>query len=320
MKTLLYKEQRMENCPYRSALLALGEAEERVVVLGADLANSTEIDGFRDRFPERFFNVGAAEQNAIAIAAGLAFEGEIPFVHSFGVFVTRRPYEQVCVSVAMHRANVKIIGVVPGLTSRLGPTHQAVDDLSLMRTLPGMVVIDPADATEITKALPAVAAHDGPVYMRMMRREVPALFDPASYEFHIGKAVVMAEGTDVALISSGILLGEALKAKAILEDRGIHLSLLHMPTIKPLDREALIDAAARAGAVVTLENHLITGGLGSAVAEVLCEECPVPLIRIGLADTFAEPGSPDYLFEKYHMTAADVVSAVMKALEKKRGA
>jgi transketolase len=320
MKPKLYETARMKNCPYRGALIALGESEERVVVLGADLANSTEIDGFRDRFPERFFNVGAAEQNAIAIAAGLAFEGEIPFVHSFGVFVTRRPYEQVCVSVAMHRANVKLMGVVPGLTSRLGPTHQAIDDLSLMRTLPGMVVLDPADATEIEKALPVVAAYDGPVYMRIMRREVPALFEPSSYEFRIGDAVVLAEGTDVTLISSGILLGEVLKAKRNLEIKGISLSLLHMPTIKPFDREAVMKAAERTGAVVTIENHLITGGLGSSVAEVLSEECPLPLVRLGLVDTFAEPGSPEYLFENYGMTSEHIVKAVHRAIEKKRGA
>ncbi|MDQ7823785.1 MAG: transketolase C-terminal domain-containing protein [Candidatus Eremiobacteraeota bacterium] len=305
------------SAPYRKALIALGEQEERIIVLGADLANSTEIDGFRERFPRRFFNVGTAEQNMINIAAGLAFEGEIPIVHTFGVFATRRPYEQICVQVAMHRANVKIIGVVPGLTSRLGPTHQAIDDLALMRLLPSLTVIDPADAVEMEQALFAAAAHQGPVYMRALRREVPVLFDASRYRFRIGSAVLLKEGEDVALLSCGLMLREALSAHALLEKSGISASVLHVPTVKPLDSDAVLSCARTAKAVVTVENHLTTGGLGSAVAEILGSRFPVPLVRVGVPDMFAEPGSPDYLFQKYGLTAPHIEKAALNAIRMK---
>lgn len=316
---LLLPEPGLVFGPYREALAALGESRPDVVVLGADLGNSTEVDLFRDRFPDRFFNVGSAEQNEVDVAVGLAFEGEVPFVHSFGVFLTRRAYEQVCVQVAMHRANVKLIGMIPGLTSRLGPTHQAIEDLSLMRTLPGMCVLDPADATEITQAVPAIAAWDGPVYARMMRREVRTLFDAATYRFEIGRAVSLREGEDVAILACGIVLEAAIEAASGLAGSGVEATLLHVPTLKPLDVDAILRAARRCGAMVTVENHLVTGGLGSAVAEVLAEHHPCPLERVGLRDTFAAPGSPGYLFERYGLTAAHVVEAARRAMARKKG-
>lgn len=319
-RPLLLREPGMVHGPYRHALAALGEARPDVVVLGADLGNSTEVDLFRERFPERFFNVGSAEQNEVDVAVGLAFEGEVPFVHSFGVFLTRRAYEQVCVQVAMHRANVKLIGMIPGLTSRLGPTHQAIEDLSLMRTLPGMCVLDPADATEIAQAVPAIAAWDGPVYARMMRREVRTLFDPSTYRFEIGRAVSLREGEDVAILTCGVVLEAALEAATALAGRGVDATLLHVPTLKPLDVDAILRAARRCGTVVTVENHLVTGGLGSAVAEVLAEHLPCPLERVGLRDTFAVPGSPEYLFKRYGMTAAHVVEAARRAVARRKGA
>ena len=303
--------------PYRAALVALGEARPDVVVLGADLGNSTEVDGFRERFPERFFNVGAAEQNEVAIAAGLAMEGEVPFVHSFGVFLTRRAYEQVLVQVAMHRANVKLVGMIPGLTSRLGPTHQAIEDLSLMRAIPGMTVIDPADATEIEQVVPAIAAWDGPVYTRMMRREVRRILDPARYHFEVGRAVVVREGSDVALMSCGLMLEPALAAARDLEARGVSAAVVHCPTIKPLDETTILDAVSRTGAAVTVENHLVTGGLGSAVAELLSERLPRPLERVGLRDTFAVPGSPAYLFKRYGLTPQAICEAARRAVGRK---
>ncbi|MHC9538143.1 MAG: transketolase family protein [Vulcanimicrobiota bacterium] len=317
--SLLLEEPSTAFGPYGRSLVSLGEREERLVVLGADLANSTEIDGFAKRFPNRFFNIGAAEQNAVNIAAGLAFEGEIPFVHSFGVFVTRRTYDQVCVQIALHRANVKLIGVIPGLTSRLGPTHQAIDDLALMRLLPDMTVIDPADATEIEQAVHAIAEYDGPVYMRAMRREVPVMLNPASYRFSIGKAVILRSGSDVAVLSTGLILKEALSAVKLLEQRGIKASLLHVPTLKPLDREAVLNAAASAGAVVTVENHLTGGGLGGAIAELLADEMPLPMGRVGLQDTFAEPGTPEYLFTKYGLTDSSIVETALQTMKRKRG-
>lgn len=316
---LLLREPTTVHGPYRLALAALGEARPDVVVLGADLGNSTEVDLFRQRFPDRFFNVGSAEQNEVDVAVGLAFEGEVPFVHSFGVFLTRRAYEQVCVQVAMHRANVKLIGMIPGLTSRLGPTHQAIEDLSLMRTLPGMCVLDPADATEIAQAVPAMAEWDGPVYSRMMRREVRALFDPATYRFEIGRAVSLREGEDVAIVTCGLVLESALEAARALAEDGIEASLLHVSTLKPLDVDAIVTVAHRCGCVVTVENHLVTGGLGSAVAEVLAEHVPCPLERVGLRDVFAVPGSPEYLFERYGLTAAHVAAAARRAMSRRKG-
>ena len=316
---MLLKQPDAVHGPYRLALADLGAARADVVVLGADLGNSTEVDLFRERFPERFFNVGAAEQNEVAIAAGLAFEGEVPFVHSFGVFLTRRAYEQVCVQVAMHAANVKLIGMIPGLTSRLGPTHQAIEDLSLMRALPGMTVLDLADATEVAQAVRAIADWRGPVYARMMRREVRRLFDPVRYRFEIARAVVLREGDDVAIVSCGLMLEPAIEAVSELLARGLEPALVHCPTLKPLDEASLLAVARRAGAVVTVENHLVTGGLGSAVAEVLAEHQPCPLERVGIRDTFAVPGTPEYLFERYGLTSRAIVEAALRAIGRKRG-
>lgn len=318
MSSYLLEKFEMDFAPYRKALVALGEADPRVIVLGADLANSTEIDGFYGEFPQRFFNIGAAEQNMIGIATGLALEGEIPFAHSFGVFSTRRIYDQICVQVAMQRANVKIIGAIPGLTSRLGPTHQAIDDLGLMRLLPNMVVIDPADATEIEMAVPAIASYEGPVYMRMMRREVPVLFDRLLYKFEIGRALLIRDGSSVGLISCGMMIKEAYSASISLSKRGIDSALLHVSTLKPIDEEAVISLARKTGALVTVENHLISGGLGSAVLEVLAGRFPVPIERIGLRDQFAEPGTPEYLFKKYGLTERHIVDAALKVIKNKK--
>ena len=302
--------------PYGKALVRVGERNERVVVLGADLSGSTEIDGFGERFPERFFNLGVAEQNAVGVAAGLAIEGFVPMFHSFGVFTTRRPYEQVCVQVAMDRANVKLVGALPGLSSRLGATHQAVDDLGLMRTLPNMVVVDPADAVEMVQVLEAAVAYEGPFYFRMMRRDVPVIFEEG-YRFELGKAVAVEEGDDVSLVSTGSMLGAVLEAREALGREGVRASVLHVPTVKPLDVEAVVERAGT-GAVVTVENHLVTGGLGSAVAEVLAEHRPCAMERIGLRDVFATPGTPEYLLEKYGMGVDDIVKGAHRVLGRKR--
>jgi transketolase len=317
MEDLLLPQPQEITGPYRRTLVAVGEARPRVVVLGADLGNSTEIDAFQQRFPDRFFNVGAAEQNEVDIAAGMAFEGDVPFVHSFGVFLSRRAYEQVCVQVAMHGANVKLVGMIPGLTSRLGPTHQAIEDLSLMRTLPGMTVLDPADATEIEQAVFAMADHPGPVYARMMRREVRRVLDPDRYRFRIGRAVPLRAGRDVLLVSTGLMLEPTIEAAATLAGEGVSAGVVHVPTLKPLDRECLLDLARDAGAVVTAENHLVTGGLGSAVAETLAESLPLPLERVGLRDTFAMPGTPEFLFARYGLTADAVAQAARRAIARK---
>jgi len=306
------KEIGEDFAPYQKALVAIGEANSKIVVLGADLANSTEIGEFKEKFPQRFFNIGVAEQNEVNIAVGLAIEGEIPFVHSFGVFITRRAYEQICVQVAMQKINVKLVGTLPGLASRLGPTHQAVDDLSLMRTLPNMTVIDPADSTEIRQAIPIIAAYQGPVYIRMARREVPIIFDPVKYQFQIGKATCLQEGKDVAIITSGMMLKEALIAVRKLEQEKIFPTLLQMSTIKPIDKTAIINLGEDIKVVITVENHLTTGGLGSAIAEVIAEEgLRMRLIRMGMQDEFAIPGSPDYLLKKYKLDSESIVEKVV---------
>ncbi len=294
--------------PYREAIVALGESDPRVVVLGADLGNSNEIDLFRERFPERFFNLGAAEQNEVNVAAGLALEGFVPFVHSFGVFLTRRAYEQVCVQIAMQRANVKLLGFLPGLVSRLGPTHQATDDLALMSALPGTTVIAPADATEIAQVVRAIAEHDGPVYSRMLRREVPVLLDPETHRFEIGKAYPLSKGADVTLLTTGMMLSNVLEAARLLRETGVDAGVLHVPTVKPLDRDAILAAAAR-GPLVVVENHTVVGGLGAAVASLVSEHHPTRVKRLGLPDVFAVPGTPDYLFERYGLDAAGIARA-----------
>lgn len=295
--------------PYREALVEVGQRDRRVVVLGADLAGSTEIDGFRERFPDRFFNLGVAEQNAVGVAAGMAFEGLVPLFHSFGVFTTRRPYEQVCIQVAMERANVKLVGALPGLSSRLGPTHQAIDDLSLMRTLPNMTVVAPADATEMVQALQAIVDHEGPCYMRMLRRDVPVLLDPDRYTFRLGRAVLVRQGSDVTIACTGSTLSMALEAARMLRTENVEAAVLHVPTIKPLDEDAVLQCAARTAGVVTVEDHLICGGLGSAVAELVSEHAPAPVMRVGLVDTFGAAGTPDYLLERFGITAVDVAAA-----------
>ncbi len=315
--SLLLEKPSTTFAPYREAIVKLGERDVRVVVLGADLANSTEIDGFKERFPERFFNLGVAEQNAVGIAAGMAFEGLVPIFHSFGVFATRRPYEQVCIQAAMERSNVKLVGALPGLSSRLGPTHQAIDDLSLMRTLPNMVVVDPADATEMVQALDAIAAHDGPCYMRMMRREVPVIFDPGKYRFVLGRAVEVEAGVDVTILTTGSMLAVALEASDMLREEGKSATILHVPTIKPLDGDAILDCIRVTGCAVTVENHLITGGLGSAVAELLAEERPAPLVRVGIEDRFASAGTPEYLFEMQGLCPVDVAAAAAVAMQRR---
>lgn len=304
--------------PYKNALIELGRMEPKLVVLGADLASSAEIDAFAEEFSERFFNVGCAEQNMVGIAAGLAMEGFIPFAHSFGVFVTRRPYEQVVVQVAMEHQNVKLVGVIPGLTSRLGPTHQAVDDLALMRTLPGMVVVAPADATEVEQMPNLLASFEGPAYARCLRRQVPRYFDPARHRLCLGQATRILEGDDVAIVSTGVMLSHCLEASSLLQDEGLSVSLVHVPFLKPLYAEGILGAVGRARLVVTVENHFTCGGLGSAVAELLAEAgLGARLLRVGLQDRFGEPGTPDYLFHRFGLDADAIFGRIIQALTRK---
>jgi transketolase len=300
--------------PFGAALVALGRERPEIVGLTADLGKYTDILPFRDAFPDRFFNVGMAEQNLIAVAAGLARTGKVPFATTYGVFATRRAYDFVAIAVAHSRLNVKIVAGLPGLTTGYGGTHQAIEDLALMRMVPGLVVIDPCDATDIAQATAAIADHDGPVYMRLLRGQVPVMLDPASYRFTIGKAAQLRTGGDVGIISTGLMTERALDAANALAKQGIAAGVLHAPTIKPFDGEAVAAFAASVDRVVTAENHVVAGGLASLVAETLFDRGIVkPLTRIGLPDRYIECGSVPHLQSKYGLTAERMVETILAA-------
>lgn len=303
---------------FGKALVEIGREDERVVVLDADLASSTKVTYFAQEFPERFFQVGIAEQNMIGMAAGLALMGRIPFTSTFGVFNSRRVCDQVALSVAHAGLPVKLIGAYTGiLCGNNGATHQPVEDVAIMRALPNMVVVDPADAREIVSAVRAIVAYDGPVYLRMSRDPWPVV-TPHEYEFKIGRAVLLREGGSVGLVSSGMMASVCLDAADILARKGVSAGVLHMPTIKPLDVEAVVSLAKATGCIVTAENHNIIGGLGGAVAEVLGEEYPTPLKRVGLADAYGECGGNEELMKKYGLTAESVADAALHVIARKR--
>jgi transketolase len=302
---------------FGKALLRLGEKNEDIVVLDADLASSTKITYFADRFPERFFQCGIAEQNMVGVAAGLAASGKIPFVASFAVFVTKRPADQISVSVAYPGLNVKIIGAYTGLfNGRTGASHMAVEDISIMRAIPGIVVIDPADASEMESAVNAIVEYDGPVYMRETRDEWPDIFE-SGCTFKIGEATEIKPGDDACIISSGVMTSEAIKASEILSEEGIDVRIVNMSTIKPIDSDAITRAARETGAIVTAENHNIYGGLGSPVAEVLGENHPVPMQRVGIKDVLNEAGTNQELLDKFGMSSRHISEAVKDVIARK---
>jgi transketolase len=299
---------------YGEALLEVAREDPRVVCLNADLAAPCEIDLFRDELPERFFHVGIAEANMIGVAGGMARAGDVPFVHSFCVFATRRCYDQIAMQAAYPRANVKIVGYIPGLTTMLGVSHQAIDDLALMRALPNMTVIEPSGPAQIRAAVRAMVAHDGPVYLRLKRPDpADAGRTPEPRPLVIGRAHVVRDGADGLVLACGLMVDAALEAADLLATQGLSVSVAEVPTIKPLD-PALVGLARAAGTVVTAENHSVIGGLGSAVAEALMEagvHCGFE--RVGVRDTFAEGGSTDYLLARYGLDAAAIAAAFRRA-------
>ena len=302
--------ERTTTAPFGEALVRLGEQDDRVVGLSADLAKYTDIHLFARRFPGRFFQVGMAEQNLIGIAAGLARTGFVPFATTYCVFATRRAYDFIAIGAALGRANVKIIAGLPGLTTGYGGTHQGIEDLALMRAVPNLTVIDPCDATEIEQAVPAIAGHDGPVYMRLLRGEVPVVLDRETHRFEVGKASLLRDGTDVAILSTGLMTGRALEAAKALDARGIRAAVLHVATLKPFDREAVLSLVARVPQIVTAENHLVTGGLASAVADAAVDAgVQLRLRRVGIPDCFCESGSIPYLVKRYGLGADDIAAA-----------
>ena len=302
---------------YGQALAELGALNDKVVVLDADLSKSTKTNDFKKVFPERFFNMGIAEQNLLGTAAGFAAAGKIPFASSFAVFAVGRAYDQIRNSIAYPKLNVKIAATHAGLTvGEDGGSHQMLEDIALMRALPNMTVIVPADGVETKQVIMAAAAYDGPVYIRLGRPKVPVLFDE-SYQFEIGKGVVLKDGADVTLVATGIRVSKAMEAAEALAADGISAAVVNISTIKPLDQQLIIEMAQKTGAMVTCEEHNIYGGLGSAVAEVLVEHCPVPMARVGVEDSFGESGLPDQLLEKYGLTAANIADKAKAVIGRK---
>lgn len=303
---------------YGKALLELGEKDERVIVLDADLAAATKTGAFKKAFPERFFDTGIAESNMMGIAAGLATTGYTVFASSFAMFAAGRAFEQVRNTIGYPHLNVKIGATHAGISvGEDGASHQCCEDIALMRTIPGMVIINPADDIEARAAVLAAAKYEGPVYMRFGRLAVPRIFDE-NYKFEIGKAVTLKEGTDVTVIATGLLVAEAVEAAKILESEGISVNLINMATIKPLDKEAVIAAAKKTGCIVTAEEHNIIGGLGSAVSEAVCEEYPVPVVKLGVEDTFGKSGPAVELLHLFGLDAEHIVEKAKLALSLKK--
>jgi transketolase len=301
--------------PFGHALVRLARQRADIVGLTADLGKYTDIDVFGAAFPERYFQIGMAEQNLVGVAAGLARTGFTPFATTYCVFATRRAYDFIAIDLAYSRANVKVIAGLPGVTTGYGATHQGIDDLALMRAVPGLVVIDPCDATEIEQAVPAIADYVGPVYMRLLRGKVRRVLDPAAHRFEIGRASHLRPGGDLLFISTGLMTDRALQAAEILGSEGIRAGVLHVATLKPFDAVAVAEAASSAGAVLTLENHSVVGGLASAVCEALTlARISVRLERVGVPDRFLECGSTDYLADKYGLSTPRIVDTARRLL------
>lgn len=296
---------------YGNALVELGKKHEDLIVLDADLAGATKTGTFQIAFPDRHWDCGIAEANMAGIAAGLSTCGKVPFMSTFAMFAAGRAYEQVRNSIGYPHLNVKIGATHAGISvGEDGATHQCLEDLALMREIPGMVVINPSDDIEAKAAVEAAYEHVGPVYMRFGRLAVPVINDNADYKFEIGKGIILKEGTDVSIFATGLEVSEALEAAKMLEADGINAEVVNIHTIKPLDKELVVKSAQKTGKVVTVEEHWINGGLGSAVCEVLCEEAPTKVLRIGVEDKFGESGPATELIHKYELDAEGIYKKV----------
>jgi transketolase len=303
---------------YGNALAEFG-SDTRIVVFDADLSKSTKTDNFRKIYPERFFNMGIAEGNMMASAAGMASCGKITFASTFAMFAAGRAFEQIRNSICYPRLNVKIGATHAGLSvGEDGASHQAIEDIAIMRALPNMTVISPADAVEAKYAVKAAIEHEGPVYLRLGRLSVPVIYDETDYKYELGKGIELSEGSDVTIIATGLMVHGALEAKSLLLQEGINARIINIHTIKPIDIDIIVKAAKETGAIVTAEEHSIIGGLGSAVTEVLAEHYPVPALRIGVQDKFGKSGKPDMLLEMYGLTAADIVKKTKEVLKMKK--
>jgi transketolase len=304
---------------YGKTLAELGKDNKNIVVLDADLSSSTKTAIFGKAFPDRFFNMGVAEQDMIGTAAGLASCGKIVFASTFAVFGSGRAWDQVRVSVAYTRSNVKIVVTHGGITTgEDGATHQANEDIAIMRAIPNMTVIVPSDAIETDQVIRHLVKEYGPAYVRLSRLATPVINTNADYAFNVGKGIVMKPGNDITIIACGIMVNHALIAAESLEKEGIKARVINMHTIKPIDRSLIIKCAEETGAIVTAEEHSIIGGLGGAVSEVIVENHPVPMYRVGTKDMFGESGKPHELLEKYCLMPVDIVAAVKNTIKRKK--
>lgn len=295
---------------YGDALVELGKKNPNIIVMDADLSKSTMTAGFKNEFPERFFNAGIAEGNLMGMAAGLALSGKTVFASTFAMFAAGRAYEIIRNSIGYPYANVKVCATHAGITvGEDGASHQCVEDLALMRVIPGMTVVHPADATSTAKLLEQIAEMDGPAYVRLGRLNIPVIYD-SSADIQLGKGNVVREGNDYTVIACGLMVNEAMMAAETLAAEGINVRVIDMHTIKPLDEDIIMKAAAETKGIVTAEEHSVIGGLGSAVAEVVCRKCPTKMAMVGVQDRFGQSGKPPLLMEEYNITAADIVAAV----------
>ena len=303
---------------FGAALAELGAERDDFVVLDADLAAATQTGVFKKAFPERFYDCGIAEQNMVSIAAGVAATGKKVFCSSFAMFAAGRAFEQVRNSIGYPHLNVVIGATHAGISvGEDGATHQCNEDIALMRTIPGMTIINPADDTEAKLAVRAALDHNGPVYMRFGRLAVPVIFGD-DYKFEIGKGVELKEGTDVTIVATGLMVNEAMQAYELLADEGISARIINIHTIKPLDKEIILKAAKETGAIVTAEEHSVIGGLGSAVSEVVAEEYPVPVLKLGVNDVFGHSGPAPKLLDEFGLRAVNIVEKAKKAISMKK--
>ncbi|MBL8215338.1 MAG: transketolase family protein [Bryobacterales bacterium] len=303
---------------FGKALVELGKQNKDVVVCDADLSKSTMVHWFAKEFPDRFFSCGIAEAHMVALGAGLAASGKIPFVASFSAFVVNKGFEQMRVTIAYPNTNVKVVGTHSGISiGEDGPSQMSIEDLALATSLPGFVVFSPADEVAMSAFVKIAAEHDGPVFLRAGRVKVPVVYGP-DQKFEIGKAIQLTEGNDITLMAHGLMVAESIRAAEILEGEGIHARVIDFPTIKPLDVEAVAKAARETGAIVVSEEHLVDGGLGVKVAQAAAQTAPCLMEFVGVENTYAESGTPEELLQKYGLTAANVVTAAKRALARKR--
>ena len=306
------EDQPTRLAPFGKALVALARERPEIVGMTADLAKYTDLHVFAQAYPDRFYQMGMAEQLLMGAAAGMAREGFMPFVTTYAVFASRRAYDFICMAIAEENLDVKIVCALPGLTTGYGPSHQATEDLAIMRAMPGLTVIDPCDAVEIEQAVPAIAAHRGPVYMRLLRGNVPVVLERFGYRFELGRAKLLVDGSDALLISSGLMTMRALEAVEKLKATGLSIAVLHVSTIKPLDTATILAEAAKSGRpIVVAENHSVTGGLGEAIGALLMRNrIANPFHQIGLPDQFLDAGALPTLHDRYGISTEAVVSAL----------